>query len=350
MMRNSVLPTTVAQDAGTRKGANMSLLLRFGLPLLLLISSTSAFGQVHDTYVVPAIANTSGANNTRWLTELSIFNPQRHTLKVTMVYLPTGVSPAVTVDVNVAPNMTAFAENVLGDVFRRSGTGSLLLATFADKNPTVPNAILARSFIVNSRTYNTGLGGTFGQSIAGRWVGLQDIDVDGISAIAPGIINSPSNSSGFRTNIGAVNLGRSSVTLRVTVFDANGNVVPNGNAIPFTVPPEGHLQDRLPVSVDHGSIEFWVDGDAFQNDPQNRAVVFPYASMVDNRSGDPVYIEPVLTAAGKDLYKSENPSGAPVSYGTPIDSQTARRIAAMSIDQGDATASFDGFHWKLTGR
>lgn len=330
----------------------MSLLrrLRFGLPLLFLLTGSAAFAQVNDTYVVPAIANTSGANSTRWLTELSIFNPQRHALKVTMVYLPTGVAPAVTVDVNVAPNMTAFAENILGDVFSRSGTGSILIATFPEKNPTVPNSILARSFIVNSRTYNTASSGTFGQSIAGRWVGLQDIDVDGLSAIAPGVVNSTSSSTGFRTNIGAVNLGRSSVTLRVTVFDADGNVVPNGNAIPFTVPPEGHLQDRLPVAVSHGSIEFWVDGDAFQNDPKNRAVVFPYASMIDNRSGDPVYIEPVLTAAGSDLYKSESFLLSPRNAGTPIDSDTARRISATAIDHGDVTAAFDGFRWRLSAR
>jgi len=291
--------------------------------------------QVNDTYVIPAAINAAGSNNTRWTTELSIFNPQKYPLRVTMVYLPTGVGIGERVDFNVGSNVTAYADNVLNDLFARSGTGSLLIATFPDQNPTVPNTIVAQSFLVNTRTYNNSSGGTFGQSIRGLWVGLQDIDLDGISAIAPGLRNSTSSTSGYRTNIGAVNLGRSSVTLRVGVFDAEGRAIAEG--IPFIVPPEGHMQDRLPVELSRGSVEFWVEGDAFQNDAAQRAVVFPYTSMVDNRSGDPVYVEPVLTAPASSLYaKSKDAQTATRLIGTSIDGATATRIAQNAVYLGEA--------------
>lgn len=302
------------------------LLFTFALPLA---------AQVNDTFIIPAAANASGSNNTRWTTELSLFNPQRYPLRVTMVFLPTGVGSGERVDFNVAANATAYADNVLADVFERFGTGSLLIATFAEENPTVPNTVVARAFVVNTRTFNTGTAGTFGQSIPGTFVGLQDIDLDGISAIVPGVRNSTSSSSGYRTNIGAVNLGRSSVTMRVSVFDAEGRTIVD--AIPFLVPPEGHLQDRLPVELSRGSIEFWVEDDAFQNDPDRRAVVFAYASVVDNRSGDPVYIEPVLTAPASSLYaKSSNEKIATRIAGTPISLSTARRIASGARHLGEA--------------
>jgi len=303
--------------------------------LFLICLGLPVAAQVNDTYVIPAAINAAGSNNTRWTTELSLFNPQQYALRVTMVYLPTGVGSGMRVDFNVGPNVTAYADNVLNDLFARSGTGSLLIATFTDQNPTVPNSIVARSFLVNTRTFNNSSGGTFGQSVRGLWVGLQDIDLDGISAIAPGLRNSTFLTTGYRTNIGAVNLGRSSVTLRVSVFDAEGRAI--AEAIPFIVPPEGHMQDRLPVELSRGSIEFWVEGDAFQNDPAQRAVVFPYTSMVDNRSGDPVYVEPILTAPASSLYaKSKDAQTASRLIGTSIDPLTAKRIAQKSLHLGEA--------------
>lgn len=314
--------------------------------LLLACLALPLAAQVNDTYVIPAAINAAGSNNTRWTTELSIFNPQKYALRVSMVYLPTGVGIGERVDFNVGPNVTAYADNVLNDLFARSGTGSLLIATFPDQNPTVPNTIVAQSFLVNTRTYNNSSGGTFGQSIRGLWVGLQDIDLDGISAIAPGLRNSTSSSSGYRTNVGAVNLGRSSVTLRVAVFDAEGREITTAGGIPFIVPPEGHMQGPLPVELSRGSIEFWVEGDAFQNDPAQRAVVFPYTSMVDNRSGDPVYVEPVLTAPASSLYaKSKDAQAATRLIGTSIDSATAARIAQKALYLGEAfTAKTESGH------
>lgn len=294
-----------------RPGFSLTVLLSFlALPLL---------GQVNDTYVIPVVGDTAGANNTRWATELHVFNPQAYQLTVTAVFLPTGGAAGERVDFDVASNSTAYSENVLADVFRRSGTGSLLLATFPEENPGVPDDIVSLSFLVNSKTFNNANSGTFGQTIPGVWAGLQN---DGITAIANGVRNfGVFSATGYRTNIGAVNLGDFSATLRVSVYDDEGRTLLSG--APFTLPPMGHIQDRLPVEVDHGSVEFWVEG----SDP----VVFAYASVVDNRSGDGAYINPVLLATPAVVFPK---TASLTDLGFKINTEVARRIAAKATHLG----------------
>ena len=294
---------------------------RLGFPLTLLFSvfALPLLGQVNDTYVVPVVGDTPGGAGTRWATELHVFNPQAHKLTVTAVFLPTGGGAGSSVDFDVAANSTAFSENVVSEVFRTTGTGSLLLATFPENNPGVPNDIVSLSFLVNTKTFNNAGSGTYGQSIPGVWAGLQN---DGITAIANGVRNFGVVSlTGYRTNIGAVNLGDFSATLRVSVYDDEGRTLLNG--APFTLPPQGHIQDRLPVEVDHGSVEFWVEG----SDP----VVFAYASVVDNRSGDGAYINPILLATTSVVYPK---TASLTDLGFKINTEIARRVAAKATHLG----------------
>lgn len=304
----------------------------FSLVLLCFLALPLA-AQVNDTYVIPVVGDASGAAGTRWATEFHVFNPQAYTLTVTAVFLPTGGAVGEEVSFDVGSNQTAFAENVVRDVFERTGvTGSLLVATFPEENPGVPDSILARSFLVNTKTFNNASSGTFGQSVPGVWAGLQDVDSDGITAIANGVRDfGILGQTGYRTNIGAVNLGRFSVIMRVSVYDAEGDVV--ADRLPFTVPPLGHIQDRLPANVDHGSVEFWIE------DPQLDAVVFPYASVVDNRSGDGSYINPVLLASPGIIFPK---IAATTEVGTKINTDIARRVRATAISLGKIAPQSSG--------
>jgi hypothetical protein len=209
-----------------------------------------------------------------------------------------------------------------------SGSGALLVATFPEDNPGVPNDIVSRAFLVTSDTYNNASSGTYGQSIPGVWAGLQDYNSDGISAIAHGIRDIAAQ--GWRTNVGAVNLGRTSITMRVTVYDYNGHTILH-NA-PFTIPPMAHLQDHLPIEVDRGSIEFFVD------DPTRQAIVFPYTSTIDQFSGDPSYQNPTLLATPKILFPKGAMAPTPASLTSPgkkLDLTIARAVRATATSIGE---------------
>jgi hypothetical protein len=262
---------------------------------LVTLFTASLAAQINDTYVVPAAGNTPGAFGTRWMTRLSLFNPQGYDLKVSVTFIPTNGGTGSEKLVPVPANSVTHYDNVLDRLFGlNSITGALLVAVFPEDNPGVADSVIARAFLVETETYNNASTGTYGQTIGGVWAGLQDFNTDGVSAIAHGIRNV--SRDGWRANVGAVNLGRANVTLRVSVYDADGKTILDRQAM--DLPPLAHKQASLPVEVDRGSVEFFVD------DPGNTAVVFPYVSVIDQYSGDPAYHSPLLLASPSFLYKT----------------------------------------------
>ncbi|MGH9456611.1 MAG: hypothetical protein ACRD2J_03110 [Thermoanaerobaculia bacterium] len=282
-----------------------------GLFLFLLLSVPAA-AQISDVYVIPAAANTPGALNTYWATSFFIMNPQGHDLTVTLTFVPAGGEPGLTFDFDIGANQTLYGMNILGeDGFGvTNAAGSLLVAVFPEKNPTLPDEITARAFVVQTRTYNVlGSGATVGQGIRGAITGLVDFDLDGISAIAPGVL-SEGTSGDFRTNVGAVNLSDFSATLNVTVWDVNGNSL---GTFPLQLPPTGFVQDPLPIATDQPvSLEFVVQFPAGVS-PGFTDLIFPFASVIDNDTGDPTYYDPTLLATPATIapFKTQSAAATP---------------------------------------
>jgi hypothetical protein len=305
--------------------------------LLLSLVAVPLFAQVNDTYVIPASVNASGAFGTRWMTQFSVFNPQLdRDLKVTVVFLPTGGRRGDTATFTVPRNSIAYSDNILDDLFGVADSGALLVATFDDDNPGTD--VLARSFLVTTNTYNNSRNGTFGQTIPGIWTGLQDYNTDGISGVVHGIRHI--SSQGWRTNFGAVNLGRCTATLRVSIYDVDGNTLVN--KAPYPLPPLGHMQDTLPVTVDRGSIEFFVDDPCVKNS-SDAAVVFAYTSQIDQLSGDPSYQTPVLLADPKIIFARKMES-----IGKKLDNARAKQIRDTAMNIGEARLVRDASGYRIT--
>lgn len=298
------------------------------LGFLLSLFTLSLAAQVNDTYVIPAAGNSPGALGTTWATRFSLFNPQGYQLRISVTFIPTLGGQGIEKIIAIPANAMAYYDNVLHDVYGISGTGALLVATFPEDNPTVPDDVVSRAFLVESNTYNNAHSGTFGQTIPGIWSGLQDFQDDGITAVAHGVLN---NVGGWRTNIGAVNLGRTTVTMRVSVYDFDGNTILN--KAPFTIQPLAHFQDRLPVTVDRGSVEFFLD------DPSKSAVIFPYASVIDPGSGDPTYHSPTLLATASVLFPASAAKKMALlsSPGRKIDTAFARTVRETAARTGEIT-------------
>ncbi len=101
---------------------------------------------------------------------------------------------------------------------------------------------------------------------------------------------------------------------------------PGRRRVADNLPPLGHMQDTLPITVDRGSIEFWVDDPCVSN-PDNAAVVFAYASTIDQLSGDPTYQVPVLLADPKVIFaKKMAESVMAQSIGKRLSNDRARQI------------------------
>lgn len=311
------------------------------LAALICVASLPAMAQLNDTYVIAAASNARGAFGTHWMTRFSLFNPHLDdTLHVSITFLPTGGAPGPEKLVELPPNAMAYSDNLLDDLFGIEGGGSLLVATFPEDNPGVADDVLSRSFLVTSDTYNNTPDGTYGQTIPGVWTGLMDYDTDSISSVAP-IIR---NSGVWRTNVGAVNLGRCGVNLLVSVYDGDGNTVVR--QAPLLIPPLGHNQAPLPVGIDVGSVEFFVD-DPCAADDNRYAVVFPYSSTIDRRTGDPTYQTPTLLAEPNILF-AKGQKIDPHSIGKKIDVTYARGVRNQATRAGIAHLKREATGWKIT--
>lgn len=317
---------------------NLKLLL---LAALIFVASFPAMAQLNDTYVIAAAGNQRGAFGAHWMTRFSIFNPHLDdTLVVSVSFLYTGGAPGPEKLIQLPPNAMAYSDNILEDLYGIEGSGSLLVATFPEDNPDLADDILSRSFLVTSDTYNNTSNGTYGQTIPGVWTGLLDYDSDSISSVSP-IVR---NAGNWRTNVGAVNLGACGVNLLVNVYDGDGNTVLS--QAPLLIPPYGHNQAPLPVSIAVGSVEFFVE-DPCANDAQRYAVVFPYTSVIDRRTGDPTYATPTLLAEPGILF-AKGQKIDPHSIGKKIDVNYARGVRNQAQRIGTARLLRNEGGWKIT--
>ncbi len=119
--------------------------------------------------------------------------------------------------------------------------------------------------------------GTCGEGIDG--IAAAAAASAGASAYAAGVINSAS----FRTNIGVSEVAGAPVDVRITLFDASGHALASTVR---SVGPRSTVQFALTVmygaDVPLGTLRFEVVG--------GDGSILGYASVIDNRSGDPLFI------------------------------------------------------------
>ena len=244
------------------------------LSAVLLVLPATASAQLSLQWMVPAAAHTAGLNGTFWATDLSLHNPHDVDLPVVVQYLPseTDNQTADTFYVTLYPYETFNLWDVLGDTaFAVDGTGALLV--FADWDLDC-QPVESCHFLVTSRTYtrNPTGAGEYGQTIPGA-AAWQGVDRDTLGYVA-GILN---DGVAFRTNLGFASWSASWTTVAVDVQDADGVIV---DQLAYDVPPFGHIQRRLRTTVEGGSVVLWIQ------EGGDDALIYGYASVVDERTGD----------------------------------------------------------------
>ena len=272
-----------------------SLLFVFVATTVLTFAPATADAQLASSWIIPAAANTPGNGGTYWRTDVSIHNPQNWQLPLLVQVLETGrVNDIVdTLDVVVSPYETINLWDVLGpDIFNISGTGAILIYV-PPEEPCPDSECL---FLVTSRTYTldpSGGIGEFGQTLPGAAL-LEGTDWL-TYGYAAGILN---DGSDFRCNIGVASWTPAWTKVAVDLQDATGAII---DTQVFDLPPFGHLQRRLRTSVTGGSLVFYlIDG-------PNDAFVYPYASVVNNITGDPSYFFARYSSVGVVAKKTVDP-------------------------------------------
>lgn len=263
--------------------------------VFLLLAESAAARELTWAYVIPAAANTAGKGGTDWHTDLTLVNPQNHPLPIVLYFLPSDFdnssgAPAVTF--TLAAGETLNLWDVLGpNGFNvRGQTGALLVAADTEELGFFCTGNFC-DFVAFSRTYTLGpLPGEFGQGLPGFPVQL-GLDWS-VLAYVPQLFNDED----FRTNLGVASVTDGWVLLRVELQLPNGQILQRDT---IWVPPFGHKQWALNRTVTGATAVFFIE-----SGPED-AMLFPYASVVNERTGDPTYVEAHMTVVGASVQSLE---------------------------------------------
>jgi hypothetical protein len=277
------------------------------LTTLALLASVSAYANPYsDLYVIPIAGHTPGENGTNWMSDVAIQNFQSTPLTVQIVVIEAGsgtdnvfplTTPANAGSATVPAGGSVMIKDILGGHRgAASTTGALLVGS-------------DRPFAITSRTYSMSPSGdTVGQTVppAADFLDntLSPITLATAVAYVPGLVQNAE----FRTNLGfvAANGSGSVETMNVviTIKGADGASLGTRN---FTVSPGVVMQTQFSART-FTTTNFNVGGAEFRITSGSGSVV-PYASVIDNRTADAVFVSGVFpqnetTALGKSAMPS----------------------------------------------
>jgi hypothetical protein len=248
------------------------------LLVVVLLATAALAGTPGTELFIPAGAKASGAGGTDWRSDLRIFNPNSSAVDVTIYYLPRAIfaGDADSQVVHVEAMQVQMFENILVNLFGKTTN------TAGAFRLTCSLPILAES-----RIWTPGTTGSYGQRIPGVPKG-QSVDAGSNSDLIY-----VDNTSAFRTNGGFVDTTGSGSTLTVTAYASDGTVA----GTPMNVT----LGAYEPKQLDGILAQLGVAGSSQNyrvNVLVNTGSVIPYASQVDNASGDPIYIDGAVAKSG----------------------------------------------------
>lgn len=218
--------------------------------------------------VIPAVARASGGSSTFWRSDVALFNPSSTPLALSLRLLRSGADNrnAASRSLIVPSGQTMTINDVVTWLSAGSASGALELTWTGTSAP-----------VVTSRTYTVRAsdGGSFGQSIGASPVALNRGEqyVTGLRADAS-----------YRSNVGLLNHATEPATATLTLLDSEGR---NLGSTTVALEPKSQLQLALGtlfagVGTEHLGI--------FTVRLKEGGDFLLYGSVVDNRSGDPVFM------------------------------------------------------------
>jgi PKD repeat protein len=254
----------------------------------LIASNISTSGTATKTITVTAIepyrslisaaAHTNGLAGTAWRTELILFNAGTQGANVTLLFIPGAGGSMITRSLFLSPKQSATYANTLVDLFGvTNGAGAVAIEATSAAAPA--------QLRIMSRTFTGASAGTYGLSVP---------DVQSPELAQTLYLTGIQSNDSFRTNVGLVNRAGVDVPATLTLFDRNGSTVSTANV---TVPANNFQQ--LPLGMFFPEVE----GRDFEVlsmrvTAASANAVTAYASVVDNRTQDPVYMQAMPGASG----------------------------------------------------
>jgi hypothetical protein len=237
----------------------------------LIVAATAWAGSgssLWNWFIIPGVAHVPGAQGTFWSTDISIVNPylwQSITVRVEFLEINRDNTNRPSATYILGPGQARAVSDIVWTAFGVEASGSLIVSTDD-----------GASFTTCARTY-TGTAATYGQTENGQKM----VHGGGDTAYVAGI----NQSTRFRTNVGAVNASDDPITVRARVYSDDGTIQGTKS---FALQPWSHAQ----VSVASFAPNFGTGYVKWDCPSSGWGIQWvAYASVVDNTTGDAVFIE-----------------------------------------------------------
>jgi len=241
---------------------------------------------IPESFLVPSAVHAPGLNETQWRTDLRIFNPGHEAMGVFIKYQPENTDNSAGIGhgimVSIPARGTYSADDILrlipGVINDDSGNDSIMGSLFLSYSTAGEPGFFP---MIISRTYNDTPEGTFGQFVPA----VEIADAGENSLFISGLVSN----TNFRTNIRLANFGPSAMRPELYLLNSEGRQV--GNLLFPEVLPGSTTQ----INGIASAVGITSSLDAF-----SVRVIVPtsglkaWASVVDNTTGDPVFLTPLL--------------------------------------------------------
>jgi len=233
-----------------------------------------------STIVVPVVAHSAGVAGTQWVSDVSIANVDLAPRDLVVSLYDGSGALAGARSAYVAAGQTLRYLDVVKETFGiASGKGSIRI------DVTPPGGL-----VVQSRTYNLGASGTYGQGIPG-YPAAESIGSNRGTISLIGL----NNTKRFRTNIGVTETSGSQVTIGISIVDNEGRDLLGYREV--DVPGNGLFQTNMFQAMGLGSENIF-SARAYIQVVRGSGRVTAYASTVDNATGDATTLLPPLRLKG----------------------------------------------------
>ena len=275
------------------------------LGVLVLALSVTGSVPVHGAdFYIPAAAHLKGAGDTFWQTDVMLQASSSGGSCFAFELLETGRDNSEPRRYEprecLAQGTAALIEDILLEGFDFTGSGALRVIAEDDA-------------MITSRTYNMSDEGTFGQFI--QAVSADQAFDESDTVFLTGLRASAGRDTGFRSNIGFLNVSDDPVDLRVRVYDDAGD---EWSSFIVGLEPYGHEQvNRVFHRGDYPPGVDSAFGFATVEVTSGPGRFLAYASVVDNRTGDGTYIPGRLEATATPVPPSPTPTPSPTPPPSP---------------------------------
>ncbi|HEY8183201.1 MAG TPA: hypothetical protein VII32_13255, partial [Thermoanaerobaculia bacterium] len=249
-----------------------------------------------NALIIPSVGHLDGISS-HWQSDIRIANTSQQSVKYQLTFTPDDAAKGVK---QTFIDVDAGATTALDDIIKTwYGVGSLgetangvLEIRPADNpgkgGPANDDVSVSLTTVASSRAYNVTSQGTLGQFIpALPFSGFVGRALDNAHAATVLGLQQIAQNNDFRTNLGVVEASGQPVSVLVSAFDSNGSKL-----LDFPLDLKGGQQVQLNSFLAQNKISL-ADGRFEVKVTNGEGKVTAYASVVDNKSGDPLLVSGV---------------------------------------------------------